>query len=123
MRPTDRILIPALVPAGIVLSMLLEAAYSGEAVTLLEYMGFFAVNALYLGAPHLLLGVLALWRQGVRRHAVPALWCLSLYLLAFHIWVTSQFAPRDAAFIWLAYLPGSLVVVLLYWAFHGRTKP
>lgn len=44
------------------------------------------------------------------------LWCLTVYLVAFYAWVVTQYAPGDAAFIWMLYLPGSLVVLLVYWA-------
>jgi len=49
---------------------------------------------------------------------VPA-W-LTLYLVAFYAWVVMQFAPRDAAFVWLVHLPGSLVAIPVYWGFRRR---
>lgn len=123
MRRSTGVLISALVIIALNLSPFLLDAGSARDTPLLEAAALVAVNAIYMGIPHLLLGVLALWRSGVRRHAAPVLWCLTLYLVVFHAWVVTQFAPRDGAFIWLAYLPGSLVVLLVYWAVQRRAQP
>ena len=122
-QSTGLVLVPALVPIGLALSFVLDDTVFSRKTINLELVGVFIVNALYLGAPHLFFGVLARWRHNLSRHAIPVLWCLNLYLIAFFMWESSRFAPRDAAFIWLAYLPGSLVVLLLFWRFPRRSKP
>lgn len=123
MRSRTVVLISALVPIALGLGPFLLNAASARDIPFLEAVALVAVNAIYMGIPHLLLGILALWRRGLRRHASPVLWCLTVYLVAFYAWVVTQYAPRDAAFIWLLYPPGSLVVLLVYWAVQRRAQP
>jgi hypothetical protein len=81
MRRTDLILIPALVPLGLLLSLVFEGTVLGGEPLSLETFALWMANALHMGAPHLVFGALALWRTSLRRHASPVLWCLSLFLV------------------------------------------
>jgi len=124
MRRALLILFPILLPIGFAFHGLLDATiFRGRAVTPEAVAYMLIGNGLWMGAPHLLFGSLALWRRSLQSHVVPVLWCLSLYLVCFTMWVWTQFTSRDAAFVWIAYLPGSLVVLLVYGAFANRPKP
>jgi hypothetical protein len=118
MRRVFATLLPSTVPVALAFPWLLRMTSLQDGASL-----FFA-NVLWVGAPHLVFGLSAVWWRSLRRHAVPVLWCLSLYLVCFALWVRNQALPSPGAgFFWIFYPIGALVVLFFYGAFVHRTKP
>lgn len=112
-----------LVPIGYALWALLDVAISGDRrVTTEMVAAMFLGNALWLSVPHLLVIAVTLPIRRLRSHAVALLWLLNGYLIMFAVWVLTQFSARDAAFVWIVYVPVALVPILGYAAFRLLVK-
>lgn len=93
---------------------LLIGLYNGRS-TGLEYL---APNYLFMAAPHLLVGLLAIWPKN-RRPAL--LWMLSLLnvlLAAFQLWVLLAVPGHESGLAWVLYIPlwgTALLVSAIIW--------
>lgn len=118
MRRAIAVVLPLIVPVALEFHWLLQMTSPWDGAF------FFFGNVLWKGAPHLVYGFAAFWSRSLRAHAVRVLWCFSLYLLCFELWVRKQAEHSpDAGFLWILYPLGAFVVLFFYGAYVHRTKP
>ena len=119
MRRVQHAAIALSVPIVMALGMYIRfIVIPGEPLRAEEFAVLVGVNALWFGGPHAVVCATALWKYGLAAHVVPILWCLNAFLVAFAIWVQTQYSARDGAFIWIAYIPAALVIALAYAAYR-----
>lgn len=76
-------------------------------------VGQFAVNYLYMAAPHILVAVLALRFAAVKANLLIALVLLNISLAAFVLWIHLAVPGSESGLAWVLYIPVSAAVLLL----------
>ena len=119
MRRVQHAAIALSVPIVMVLGMYIRfIVMGGEPLRAEDFAVSVGANALWFGGPHAVVCATALWKRGLAAHVVPILWCFNAFLIAFAIWVHTQYPARDAVFIWIAYIPAALLIALAYAAYR-----
>jgi len=93
---------------------LLVGLYNGRS-TGLEYL---APNYLFMAAPHLLVGLLAIWPKNRRPVLLWVLSVLNVLLIAFQLWVLLAVPGHESGLAWVLYIPlwgTALLVSAIIW--------
>jgi len=93
---------------------LLVGLYNGRS-TGLEYL---APNYLFMAAPHLLVGLLAIWPKNRRPVLLWVLSVLNVLLIAFQLWVLLAVPGHESGLAWVLYIPlwgTALLVSAITW--------
>ena len=92
------VLLQLCVPAAV---YLLVGLYTGR-TTGIEYL---LPNYLFMAAPHLLVGLLAMWSRAGRSALLWVLSLLNALLVAFQLWVLLAVPVRESGLAWMFYIP------------------